>query len=122
VEEIFRRAVFNVAAGNNDDHGRNHAFIMAPDGNWTTSPAYDLTFASHPLATNLRSASVMGRFAEVSRRDLVALGKSQGVRRIDDTIDRILEAICRWPEFATAAGIPSPHATAMEAEFPASEW
>ena len=122
VEEMFRRAVFNVAAGNNDDHGRNHAFIMAPDGNWTPSPAYDLTFASHPLATNLRSASVMGRFAEVSRRDLVALGKSQGARRIDDTIDRILEAIRRWPEFATAAGIPSPHATAMEAEFPASEW
>jgi hypothetical protein len=58
----------------------------------------------------------------VSRRDLVALGKSQGVRRIDDTIDRILEAIRRWPEFAAAAGIPSSHAAAMEAEFPASEW
>src|SRR5690606_11249150 len=28
VEELFRRAVFNIAAGNDDDHGRNHAFLM----------------------------------------------------------------------------------------------
>lgn len=122
VEEIFRRAVFNIAAGNNDDHGRNHAFVMDSTGQWTPSPAYDLTFASHPLASNLRSASVMGRFAAVSRRDLVELGKSQAVRKVDDTVEKVLAAIHRWPEFASEAGIPEFHAEWMRSEFPATEW
>jgi len=122
VEEIFRRAVFNVAAGNDDDHGRNHAFLMNPQGEWRPSPAYDITFATHPLATNLRSASVMGRFSSVTRADLTALGKDQGIRRIDEAIDKILTAIRRWPEFAEAAGIPETHAALLAEEFPVSDW
>jgi serine/threonine-protein kinase HipA len=91
-------------------------------GNWTPSPAYDITFATHPLATNLRSASVMGRFSGVSRNDLTELGNDQGIRRIDDTIGRVLTAIKRWPEFASEAGIPEPHAKILAAEFPATSW
>ena len=112
-EEFFLRAVFNVAAGNEDDHGRNHGFLMDASGEWRPSPAYDITFATHPLATNLRSASVMGKFSAVTRSELTELGKDQGVRRIDDTIDRILTSIRRWPEFATAAGIPDHHAALL---------
>lgn len=122
VEEVFRRAVFNVAAGNDDDHGRNHAFMMEAGGDWSPTPAYDLTFASHPLATNLRSASVNGRFSRLSRADLVALGKSQAVRRIDDQIDKVLAAIRRWPEFAAAAGLPEAHAAQLHSEMPGSAW
>ncbi|MFC7336277.1 type II toxin-antitoxin system HipA family toxin [Haloferula chungangensis] len=122
VEEVFRRAVFNVAAGNDDDHGRNHAFLMNSQGEWRPSPAYDITFATHPLATNLRSASVMGRFASVTRSDLTALAKDQGIRRVDDSIDQVLTAIRRWPEFADAARIPETHAALLARDFPASEW
>ena len=121
-EEFFLRAVFNVAAGNEDDHGRNHGFLMDASGEWRPSPAYDITFATHPLATNLRSASVMGKFSAVTRSELTELGKDQGVRRIDDTIDRILTSIRRWPEFATAAGIPDHHAALLADEMPASRW
>jgi serine/threonine-protein kinase HipA len=91
-------------------------------GNWKPSPAYDITFATHPLATNLRSASVMGRFSNVTRDDLNLLGKDQGIRRLDETIDRVLAAIRRWPEFAEAAGIPEAHAALLADEFPASDW
>ncbi|MEP4079469.1 type II toxin-antitoxin system HipA family toxin [Haloferula sp.] len=121
-EAFFARAAFNVAGGNEDDHGRNHGFLMDQFGDWNPSPAYDITFATHPLATNLRSASVMGRFSQVTRSDLSELGKDQGVRSIDDTIDRVLAAIRRWPEFAEAAGISEAHAKLLVDEFPASTW
>ncbi len=37
--------VFNALARNQDDHAKNHAFLMDPDGTWFLSPAYDLIFS-----------------------------------------------------------------------------
>lgn len=42
LRELFRRMVFNAAISNLDDHPRNHA-MLARDGGWRLSPAYDLT-------------------------------------------------------------------------------
>ena len=39
----FRQMVFNILANNRDDHVKNVAFIMTPAGEWSLSPAYDLT-------------------------------------------------------------------------------
>ena len=106
VEEIFRRAVFNVAAANDDDHGRNHAFLMDGVGAWTLAPAYDLTLATYPLASGFRAARVMGKAANITRSDLRLLGNSQDVRRVDDTIDQVLEAVAEWERHAAAHGLP----------------
>ncbi|MBW2199024.1 MAG: type II toxin-antitoxin system HipA family toxin [Deltaproteobacteria bacterium] len=39
--QLFRRMMFNVLIGNNDDHARNHAFFW--DGTWyELTPAYDI--------------------------------------------------------------------------------
>lgn len=41
LEELFKRIVFNILSGNNDDHARNHAAFW--DGNsLTLTPAYDI--------------------------------------------------------------------------------
>jgi serine/threonine-protein kinase HipA len=45
VVEAFRRLCFNVLACNRDDHVRNFSFLMAADGQWTLSPAYDLIYS-----------------------------------------------------------------------------
>jgi len=53
LEQLFRRAVFNVLVGDRDDHLRNHGFLRAPTG-WRLAPAFDLNPASdkreHTLA------------------------------------------------------------------------
>nr|WP_315495961.1 type II toxin-antitoxin system HipA family toxin [uncultured Rhodoferax sp.] len=41
LEQLFRRAVFNVAVGNRDDHLRNHGFILGTTG-WRLAPAFDV--------------------------------------------------------------------------------
>lgn len=47
VEQMFRRMVFNYAAGNKDDHCKNFSFLVTDDGHgsyaWRLAPAYDLT-------------------------------------------------------------------------------
>lgn len=39
--QLFRRAVFNVAVGNRDDHLRNHGFVLGETG-WRLAPAFDV--------------------------------------------------------------------------------
>lgn len=41
LEELFRRALFNVLVGNRDDHLRNHGFLREPTG-WVLAPAFDV--------------------------------------------------------------------------------
>jgi len=118
VEEVFRRAVFNVAAGNEDDHGRNHAFLMEDDGTWRLSPAYDLTLVTNALASGFRAARVNGRSAEVRRADLQKLAEQQGVRRIPEMIDRVLDSIADWHTHARAAGVPKTTADWVEEQLP----
>lgn len=115
VEEVFLRACFNVLSGNDDDHGKNHAFLMERDGSWTVSPAYDLTRTSNPLVSGMRAASVNGRSVNVGRADLKRLGESQGVRHIDQKIERVLAAVNEWPHFAKQAKL-SAHRIAQVAE------
>ena len=44
VEQTYRQMVFNPLAVNRDDHTKNFSFIMNSKGEWTVSPAYDMTF------------------------------------------------------------------------------
>jgi len=39
--ELWKRIVFNMVVSNTDDHLRNHAFILTPNG-WKLSPLYDV--------------------------------------------------------------------------------
>lgn len=41
LEQLFRRAIFNVLVGNRDDHLRNHGFLRDPTG-WVLAPAFDV--------------------------------------------------------------------------------
>ncbi len=117
VEEVFRRAVFNIAASNDDDHGRNHAFLMDDRGGWTLAPAFDLTLASYPLASGFRAARVLGKAAGISRDDLRNLGDDQGVRRVEETIDRVLDSVGRWNQHAAEFHIPGPAVSMVHDQF-----
>lgn len=63
--ELFRRMCFNALISNIDDHPRNHAMI-AKDGDWKLSPAYDLT-PSMPVSLERRDLALscgdLGRYA-----------------------------------------------------------
>jgi serine/threonine-protein kinase HipA len=114
-EEIFRRAVFNIIAANDDDHGRNHAFLMDSAGDWKLAPAYDLTLATYPLASGFRAARVKGKASSIRHKDLMELGKQHDISDPADIIGQVKDSVANWPRFAADHGI-SPANTGIVAE------
>jgi serine/threonine-protein kinase HipA len=105
VEQLFRRAVFNVLLGNEDDHGKNHSFLMERGGEWTLAPAYDLMQGGHPLGGGMRACGVMGRMAEIRRDDLLRLAEAHGVRGAEEVIGEIEGVLGQLEEFGAQVGM-----------------
>ncbi len=114
VEEIFRRAVFNIVAANDDDHGRNHAFLMDADGDWSLAPAFDLTLATYPLASGFRAARVNGKASEIHAKDLIRLGREHDVRNPAEIIAQVVDSIANWNRHAIKHGISSGNSAIVE--------
>ncbi len=115
-EEIFRRAVFHVLAANDDDHGRNHAFLMDEKGVWSVAPAFDVTLASYPLATGFRAARVMGKAAEISKKDILRLALENDIRKPEEIIEQVQSAIAEWPRFANEVELSKSNAVLVQAQ------
>ena len=106
IDEGFRRMVFNVLAINQDDHVKNLSFHMAPDGEWSLTPAYDLTFAQGQGYTQFHQMRVRDKREHITRADLIEVAGAFGVRAPNRTIQEVEEAVGRWPHFAAQYGVP----------------
>lgn len=105
VDQVFRRMVFNVLAHNRDDHSRNFAFLMDELGNWRASPAYDLTFSAGPGGEHWMLVGGEGRNPGVPHLRAVARDAGVDGARALRIVDEVREAVARWPELATQAGV-----------------
>lgn len=109
VEEQFRRMVFNILARNQDDHVKNIAFLMDKSGQWSLSPAFDLTYAFNPSGdwTSRHQMTVNGKRDGFTLDDLraVARGASMKRGRAGAIYDQVRVAVLRWMDFAEAAGV-----------------
>ncbi len=107
--ELYRRAVFNVMARNQDDHTKNLAFLMNRRGVWSLAPAYDLTYAHNPSGawTSRHQMSLAGKRDGFTMEDLREAGRAASLkpRQIRTILQQVGEATARWPEFAAAAGV-----------------
>ncbi|WP_186398821.1 type II toxin-antitoxin system HipA family toxin [Stappia sp. P2PMeth1] len=105
VEKMYRLAVFNVLAHNRDDHSKNFSFLMDASGDWTLSPAYDLTFSSGPRGE--QSTMVMGEGRNPGLAHLTKLGKAAKLSPdvISDAIERTRHALARWQGLAHENGV-----------------
>jgi serine/threonine-protein kinase HipA len=110
VLEAVRRMIFNVRAGNADDHGKNHSFILDEDTrSWALAPAYDLTLS---FSEGRDYSGLFPNTFGVSPRlsSLAAVAADAGVTGDEFLLidTAVTAAIGRWPEFAAAAGVPAP--------------
>jgi len=105
--EQFRRMIFNIAARDLDDHTKNIAFLMGPDGKWRLSPAYDVTYSHNPRGkwTNQHQMSANGKRDDFTREDLIVIGESISLPKPEEIIDEVMSAVEQWDSFARNAGV-----------------
>ena len=89
ITQQYTRMVFNVIARNQDDHTKNIAFLMNEKGDWSLSPAFDMTYSHDPKSkwVDQHQMSVNGKRHGFKREDLIAVGKSQGIKNYESIIE-----------------------------------
>ncbi|MET0262928.1 MAG: type II toxin-antitoxin system HipA family toxin [Rariglobus sp.] len=115
VWRAYRRAVFNVLAGNRDDHAKNHGFIYH-NRTWTLGPAYDVTFTSAQQMPE-RGMAVCGerRAAGIEHLKKLAASESLDAKQAARVIDEVRSALARWRTFANETGLSVLTAAEIEA-------
>lgn len=105
VSQLFRLTAFNVFAHNRDDHSKNFSFLMGEIGQWSFSPAYDLTFSYGPGSEHC--SMIMGEGRTPGTKHLENLGKKFQVPKAKEIIEQVKETVNRFPEFADQIGLKS---------------
>ena len=98
IRELYRRVAFNVMFGNNDDHFRNHGFLLTPKG-WTLSPAYDI----NPGSKSHQCLLIDGYTEQSDINALLTASDNYMLERRDATeiIEEVRDAIKDWQQIAT---------------------
>lgn len=101
-EQLFRRMVFNVVARNCDDHTKNFAFRMKKDEEWELAPAYDVCHAYQPKHewVSQHALSINGKRTNVTKEDLLTIGKSIKNKKAAATIEEISDTVSKWKTYA----------------------
>jgi serine/threonine-protein kinase HipA len=78
---------------------------MDETGNWTVSPAYDLTFSSGPAGEH--STMIMGEGRNPTKNHLLKLAGTVGIKQDKalEIIDQVLAATQKWDAFAGEVGV-----------------
>ena len=109
LEELFRRAVLNLVARNQDDHTKNIAFLMDKAGRWSLAPAYDVAYSYNPAGrwTARHQMTLNGKTDDFELADVLAFARAGGIKtvRAKTVVAEVVDAVRRWPEFAEAAGV-----------------
>ena len=110
IEEQFSRMVFNIVARNQDDHVKNIAFLMDKSGQWSLSPAFDMTYSFNPSGswTASHQMTLNGKRDDFTLDDFKACAKTASMKRgrADAIVNEVRETVSRWKGYAEEAGVP----------------
>ena len=104
IEEFYRRMVFNCLAVNQDDHVKNISFLMNREGEWSLSPAYDVTFSYNPTNKWLKAhqMTINNKTSKILLEDLLHVGEIMGIkkRKCMDIISKVKDAVKDFEVYA----------------------
>ncbi len=105
---MVRLMIYNVKAGNRDDHSRNFSFLLDSSGEWKLSPAYDLTPSGG--VNGEQTAMVNGKGRGITNSDLLTVAAKAGLpaRAAREMIERTDDALSEYPSLCKQFGIKKP--------------
>jgi serine/threonine-protein kinase HipA len=93
--DLVRQFAFAYLTCNGDAHAKNFSVLRLPDGEWRTTPAYDLP-SSYPYGDTTLALPIAGKLDEhIGRDDFLVLGARVGMperatnKMLDDLLDRL---------------------------------
>lgn len=100
LRELWRRIVFSRLINNNDDHLRNHGFLMAAPGRWRLSPAYDLNPVPEMDRTQSPATPLSEDPGEYTLADAVQVAPRFGLKLSEAKVilHEVVTAVSRWRE------------------------
>jgi serine/threonine-protein kinase HipA len=112
LEQLFRRAVFNVLIGNRDDGLRNHGFIRERSG-WRLADAFDM----NPDGTKARHALTFDGYS--AEPDVATVLQSADFYRLRAgraraIVDEVRGAVATWRGEASGQGLSAAELQRME--------
>jgi serine/threonine-protein kinase HipA len=115
--ELFRRVCLNVLACNRDDHLKNFAFLMGPDGIWRLAPLFDFTFNSGP--NGWHTLSVAGEGQNPRQEHLLKLAAQVDLRPRDavEIINQVRGAVSGFGKVANRLKLSKPLTERLQARF-----
>ena len=109
IEEQFRRMVFNIIARNQDDHVKNIAFLMDKAGNWSLSPAFDVTYSFNPAGswTASHQMTLNGKRDDFTPDDFRDCARTASMKRgrAEAIVGEVQAVVSRWRDYAGDAGV-----------------
>ena len=111
MEQMYRRMIFNVVARNQDDHTKNHSFIMDPLGKWTLAPAYDICYAYSPSGkwTNQHQLSLNNKRDNFTMKDLLLVAENADIKNAHVIIHQVIDIVSDWEKYAKNEGVKPEH-------------
>lgn len=110
IEQLFRRMVFNIVARNQDDHVKNIAFLMNKSGEWSLSPAFDMTYSFNPKGawTATHQMTMNGKRDNFTMEDFSDCAKTASMKRgrAAKIVAEVQATVSKWKSFAEKAGVP----------------
>lgn len=100
LEQGYRRMVFNVLAINQDDHVKNLSFHMRPSGEWSLTPAYDVTFARGQGWTANHQMRVQDKTSGIRKADLLTVADLFDIKKPSRILEKTRSALADWERFA----------------------
>ena len=103
--------VFNVIARNQDDHTKNHSFVMNKSGKWSLAPAYDICYAYSPTGkwTNQHQLSLNNKRDHFTMDDLLVTAEKVDIANPHDIIRQITDIVSEWDKYAKDASVKQEH-------------
>jgi len=114
LNQVVRRAVFNVLSCNHDDHTKNFSFLMDKEGTWSLSPAYDLTYIHTDGWNFAQQITINDEYEDITLNDIKALAAHAGCNNIGDIVDQVREATSSFKTYAEEAEVSTKRSNKIE--------
>lgn len=121
VLQMYRRMVFNIMARNQDDHTKNHSFLMFQDGTWDLSPAYDICFSYNKDSRfiALQQMNCNNKRDNFTAEDLLSCAKVSNIDALEaqKIINDVKQVLLLWKEFSNETGLAPKQTDAIQSTF-----